>query len=215
MVETLPGLENGQVRPIPQDHSQATLAPILKKEDGRMDFARSANDLFNRLRGFQPWPGAFTTFKGKALASAPALNRSQLSDQVNCWRTCRRGDRAWLSVAVKTKHCAGAARASDRRQASHDWRGNSSTATARKLATIWDNNLRWPFLPLAPLAFEILLRVERDESYASELLHSARAREAFLPRSRAGHRTGDGSSPLAVAARSAAGERVLSKIGAT
>ncbi|HKM48526.1 MAG TPA: methionyl-tRNA formyltransferase [Terriglobales bacterium] len=67
MVETLRGLESGQVRPTPQDHSQATLAPILKKEDGRMDFARSAKDLLNRLRGFQPWPGAFTTFKGKTL----------------------------------------------------------------------------------------------------------------------------------------------------
>jgi methionyl-tRNA formyltransferase len=67
MVETLRGLEGGQVRPTPQDDSQATLAPILKKEDGRMDFARSAGDLFNRLRGFQPWPGAFTTFKGKTL----------------------------------------------------------------------------------------------------------------------------------------------------
>ena len=67
MVETLRGLESGQVHSAPQDHSQATLAPILKKDDGRMDFARSANDLFNRLRGFQPWPGAFTTFKGKTL----------------------------------------------------------------------------------------------------------------------------------------------------
>ncbi len=67
MAETLRGLENGQVRPTPQDHSHATLAPILKKEDGRMDFARSAQDLFNRLRGFQPWPGAFTIFKGKTL----------------------------------------------------------------------------------------------------------------------------------------------------
>jgi methionyl-tRNA formyltransferase len=67
MVETLRGIENGRVRPTPQDHSQASLAPILKKEDGRMDFTRSANDLFNRLRGFQPWPGAFTTFKSKTL----------------------------------------------------------------------------------------------------------------------------------------------------
>jgi methionyl-tRNA formyltransferase len=67
MVETLRGLESGRVRPTPQDHSLATLAPILKKEDGRMDFARSATELFNRLRGFQPWPGAFTTFKGKTL----------------------------------------------------------------------------------------------------------------------------------------------------
>ena len=73
MVETLRGLETGQVRPTPQDHAQATLAPILNKEDGRMDFSRSATDLFNRLRGFQPWPGAFTTFKGKTLQ----LHRAQ------------------------------------------------------------------------------------------------------------------------------------------
>lgn len=75
MVETLRGLENGQVHPTPQDHSQSTLAPILKKEDGRMDFARSAEELFNRLRGFQPWPGAFTIFKGKTLQ----VHRAQLS----------------------------------------------------------------------------------------------------------------------------------------
>ncbi len=67
MDETLRGLENGQVHPRPQDHAQATLAPILKREDGRMDFTRTASDLYNRLRGFQPWPGAFTSFKGKAL----------------------------------------------------------------------------------------------------------------------------------------------------
>jgi methionyl-tRNA formyltransferase len=67
MVETLRGLEKGQIRPTTQDHSRATFAPILKKEDGRMDFSRTANDLFNRLRGFQPWPGAFTIFKGKTL----------------------------------------------------------------------------------------------------------------------------------------------------
>jgi len=67
MVETLHGLGSGQVHPIPQDHSKATLAPILKKEDGRMDFSRSATELFNRMRGFRPWPGAFTTFKSKTL----------------------------------------------------------------------------------------------------------------------------------------------------
>jgi methionyl-tRNA formyltransferase len=82
MVETLRGLDTGQVRPTPQDHTQATLAPILKKEDGRMDFARSANDLFNRLRGFQPWPGAFTIFKGKTLQvhrAQPIQNATKLT----------------------------------------------------------------------------------------------------------------------------------------
>jgi len=67
MVETLRGLESGEVHATPQDHSRATLAPILKKEDGRMDFSRSAGEIFDRLRGFQPWPGAFTVFKGKTL----------------------------------------------------------------------------------------------------------------------------------------------------
>jgi len=67
MAETLHGLEDGRLQPVPQDHAQATLAPILTKEDGRMDFSRTATDLFNRLRGFQPWPGAFTTFQGKIL----------------------------------------------------------------------------------------------------------------------------------------------------
>jgi methionyl-tRNA formyltransferase len=67
MVETLRGLESGQLRPVAQDHAKATLAPILKKEDGRIDFARTANEVFNRLRGFQPWPGAYTTFNSKTL----------------------------------------------------------------------------------------------------------------------------------------------------
>ena len=67
MVETLHGLESGQVRPVPQDHAKATLAPILKREDGRIDFTRTANEICNRLRAFQPWPGAYTTFKSKTL----------------------------------------------------------------------------------------------------------------------------------------------------
>jgi methionyl-tRNA formyltransferase len=67
LVETLRALEAGEVHPTKQDDSQATVAPILKKEDGRIDFGLSATEIFNRLRGFQPWPGAFTTFRGKQL----------------------------------------------------------------------------------------------------------------------------------------------------
>ncbi|MGO8984783.1 MAG: methionyl-tRNA formyltransferase [Terriglobales bacterium] len=80
MVATLRGVENGDVRPIPQDQAQATLAPILKKDDGRMDFTRRAGDLFNRLRGFQPWPGAFTSFKGKTLQVHRARPVQQAAD---------------------------------------------------------------------------------------------------------------------------------------
>jgi methionyl-tRNA formyltransferase len=67
LVETLRGLEEKSITPIPQNHSQATLAPILKKEDGQIDFSRTAMDIHNRLRGFQPWPGAHTQFRGKSL----------------------------------------------------------------------------------------------------------------------------------------------------
>jgi len=67
MIDTLQGLQAGTLQPHPQDHANATLAPILKKDDGRIDFHRSAEDIYNRLRGFQPWPGAFTTFRNKNL----------------------------------------------------------------------------------------------------------------------------------------------------
>ena len=67
VVETLRSLQSGNLRPRPQDNSQASLAPILKKEDGLVDFSRSAADIFNRIRGFQPWPGAYTKFRGKNL----------------------------------------------------------------------------------------------------------------------------------------------------
>jgi methionyl-tRNA formyltransferase len=67
MIKTLEGIETGTVRPHPQDPSKATLAPILKKEDGLIDFSRPAMEILNRLRGFQPWPGAYSKFRGKNL----------------------------------------------------------------------------------------------------------------------------------------------------
>jgi methionyl-tRNA formyltransferase len=70
MIETLRGLQAGTIHPQKQDNVRATLAPILKKEDGRIDFSRSAQEIYNRLRGFQPWPGAFTVFRGKGLSVA-------------------------------------------------------------------------------------------------------------------------------------------------
>lgn len=76
MIETLTGLERGEITPRPQDHSQATLAPILKKEDGRIDWSMSGQQLSWRVRGLRPWPGAFTTFRGKNFhiwAALPAV----------------------------------------------------------------------------------------------------------------------------------------------
>ncbi len=68
VVETLAGLAHGTIEQQQQDHALATLAPLLDREDGRMDFvAYTAIELKNRWRGFQPWPGAFTTLDGKKL----------------------------------------------------------------------------------------------------------------------------------------------------
>jgi methionyl-tRNA formyltransferase len=72
MVETLQGLAAGTITPQKQNDGEATLAPILKKEEGRIDWARPAVDIYNRLRGFQPWPGAFTSFRGKSLSVTAA-----------------------------------------------------------------------------------------------------------------------------------------------
>jgi methionyl-tRNA formyltransferase len=67
MVRTLAGLEQGTLQATQQDSAQATLAPILQREDGRVDWNRTAQQISDRWRGFQPWPGAFTSFRGKKL----------------------------------------------------------------------------------------------------------------------------------------------------
>jgi len=82
LVETLAALAAGSAQPKPQDHTLATLAPILTREDGRIDFTRDAQSICNRFRGFQPWPGAFTTFRGKQLTLhgiSPAAVRFSLA----------------------------------------------------------------------------------------------------------------------------------------
>ena len=65
MVETLRKLERGEFVPVPQDDGQASFAPILRKEHGRLDWSQTAQQIYNRIRGLQPWPGAFTKFRGQ------------------------------------------------------------------------------------------------------------------------------------------------------
>jgi methionyl-tRNA formyltransferase len=62
---TIRGLADGSVVPVAQDSSLATLAPPLKKEDGKVDWSFPAQKIFNRMRGFKPWPGTFSSFRGK------------------------------------------------------------------------------------------------------------------------------------------------------
>ena len=82
LIETLRGLEQRTVHRIKQDNARASLAPILKKEDALVDFNRSAAEIHNRMRGFQPWPGAYAQFRGKnlkILAAHPATDAPRLS----------------------------------------------------------------------------------------------------------------------------------------
>jgi len=67
LLETIAGLKAGTVTPKPQPPAGATLAPFLKKADGLMDWTGSAEELARQVRGLDPWPGAYTTFKGKNL----------------------------------------------------------------------------------------------------------------------------------------------------
>jgi methionyl-tRNA formyltransferase len=65
IVDSLSRLDRGEISPLPQDDGKASYAPILKKEDGRIDWTRPAQQIYNRMRGFAQWPGAYTTFRGQ------------------------------------------------------------------------------------------------------------------------------------------------------
>jgi len=67
LVETLEGLQAGSIQPVKQDNALATLAPILRKEDGLIDWRLPAREVHNKVRGFVPWPGAYTWFRGQTL----------------------------------------------------------------------------------------------------------------------------------------------------
>jgi methionyl-tRNA formyltransferase len=67
LVETLLGLASGRILPRAQDHTQASHAPLLSKEEGRIDWMAPARLIHQRVRGFAPWPGAFTSWHGLSL----------------------------------------------------------------------------------------------------------------------------------------------------
>ncbi len=108
LVETLAGVAAGTLVPRPQEAATATLAPILRKEDGRLDWSRPAAELACRVRGFNPWPGGFTTWKGGRLAvwragaaaASPALDpgRIQGRDGDALLVSCGSGSLALLEV---------------------------------------------------------------------------------------------------------------------
>ncbi len=77
LVETIRRLKEGSLTPIPQDHAQATMAPLLKKEDGLINWHRRATDIANQVRGLSPWPGAYTHAEGERWTVCRASSTGQ------------------------------------------------------------------------------------------------------------------------------------------
>ncbi len=107
MMQTLVELEAGRIVPRKQDESQASLAPLLTRDDGRVDFSRPAMTIYNRWRGFQPWPGAWTTLHGKKLTlhrllptevrgARGAQPGTLLLDEGTMFAAC--GDGTWIEL---------------------------------------------------------------------------------------------------------------------
>ncbi len=138
MIATLAGLKNGTITPRPQDDAKATLAPILKREDGLIDFSRSAAEAWNRLRGFQPWPGAFTSFRGKMLhihAAVPVQGKCCCSG-----RSLRNRKRSLVAGLCARHGSRGPGTASGRQEADerprfHQWLSAEEGRSSRFVAT--------------------------------------------------------------------------------
>lgn len=79
LVDALGQLRAGTIAAIAQDHTRATFAPLLKKEDGQINSSQTAIEVYNRLRGFQPWPGVYTRFRGRQLGVGAARVTQHLS----------------------------------------------------------------------------------------------------------------------------------------
>ena len=105
--ETLPRIERGEIKPIPQDNSEATYAPMLKREDGLIDWRMTAREIANRVRAFQPWPGSYTEFREKRLTIWRAREEKHDLHGSRGARNhiCNRRDGVSSSRAPERLHC--------------------------------------------------------------------------------------------------------------
>jgi methionyl-tRNA formyltransferase len=109
MADTLIKYVRGELQPVEQDHEMATFAPVLKKEHGRITWSHAAQKIYNRIRGFAPWPGAYSSFRGqtchlwgrpasreRAASLAPAAEGAIVLSEQQVLAAC--GERTWLVV---------------------------------------------------------------------------------------------------------------------
>jgi methionyl-tRNA formyltransferase len=116
LIETLKRLEKGAVTPQPQDDAASTYAPIMKREDGLVDWNLPAQEVYNRVRGFAPWPGAYTFFRGKRfhihrarVASGWAAPGTMAVEGAGLKIGCGEGLLEALEVQLEGKRAMGAA----------------------------------------------------------------------------------------------------------
>ena len=106
LIETLGRLD--AIVPRPQDHSQATWAPVIKKEDGRIDWTMNAQEIVNRMRGFTPWPGCYGFLRGQRLHIWKAASqdrvlatRTLLQEGKRLFAGCGQGSLELLEVQLE------------------------------------------------------------------------------------------------------------------
>jgi methionyl-tRNA formyltransferase len=156
LVEALALLERCALVPVRQDEARATHARILEKEDGRIDWTRRADEIAARLRGFTPWPGAWTTLGGKVLK----VTAAEVADHAS-----------GVGVQASATATGGPAEAE---------RPKPEASAARAAATVSGSAL------LVPCGAGTVLRVQRvklegkGEQVAADLAHGLRRRELLL-----------------------------------
>jgi methionyl-tRNA formyltransferase len=105
LVESLRGLERAEITPRQQNQAQATLAPLLKREHGKIDWSLAAVEIYNRIRGLDPWPGAFTSFRGKLChvwgRPAPASS-GPVREKTALGTLLRHGDELYVACGEET-----------------------------------------------------------------------------------------------------------------
>lgn len=102
LLRTLKGVESGEIVPVPQNSSEATMAPMLEKEAGEIDWAQPAVAIVNRIRGLSPWPGAYTFHQDARWRIWRAVMRDEPEDKaaVEPPGTILKAEREWILVAT-------------------------------------------------------------------------------------------------------------------
>ncbi len=106
IAESLLRFDRGEISPAPQEEKSASYAPILKKEDGRIDWGRTAQQIYNRMRGFAPWPGSYShVSRTNSATSGAILERTAQRGRASCPERLLIPQKNFMSCAAKGHFC--------------------------------------------------------------------------------------------------------------